>query len=167
MNDNDYREQFTHEVKASLREPTTTKKKIPGIALGIMIMLVGVAIIELIVIVLGFMGSFSTPIDFITEENDVGDYYSDNDKYAFNSDGDIIGVELSCFNDAGESYSLSRRRTYTLTDASNQVVESGEYELINGNIVKLLDKDDQVLFYDGMVLADGIVLFDCEGYQGE
>ena len=160
--DNNYEQQFTQSLQAAPASAgVTTNSKLPLIVAAI---LAAVTLVESIALVI----SLTNQSNLATEEEDIS-YVDDSDysaaDYVYDDEDNLSAVNLNCKNENGAYYKLTTDKNYQQYDASNQMVGSGTYSIVRDSIIPLSSSNgngsEHVLFYDGVILADGTTVYDC------
>lgn len=92
--------------------------------------------------------------------NDAGSVPRENINATFDSNGELATFNAICVTDDGAYFKIFKSGTYEQYDASTNLINSGNYSMVNGIVVSI--SPDRVLYYDGYYLADGTTIYDCE-----
>lgn len=176
MDNSSFEQQFTQNVKASAAQPYTpsyapprpNSSKLPLITT---IALAAVTFVESLVLIITLSNYFAmaNSLDESYEEDSTSSNTSeaevtdDDENYAYDEEGNVTAFEATCTNEEGASYKLTKNNSYEQYTSSSSLLGSGTYTILYDSIVSI-SGSDKTLYFDGMILADGTNIYECE-YQ--
>lgn len=177
MDNNDFEQQFTQNIKASIAQPSVQSptayepssthtagaitNKFPLI---IAIALAAVTLVESIALIITLNNYFSYVNDDYIEEDDTEDIVTQYDNYVYDDDYNLTAINLTCKNDDGTSYVFTTDGKYQALNSSSSLSNFGTYTITNDSLISLNNTDgtNKVLYYDGFSVADGLTIYSCE-----
>ena len=164
-NNSNFEQQFTQNLNAGAPtmqpiETTTGSSKLPLI---VAIALAAITLVESIVLIITLSNYFSLANDTysedIEEESAVDEVIVDNN-YNYDDNDNLVSLNATCTNNSGATYTLKTDNSYTLS-GSDSANTSGTYTVTNDSLISL-SGSNKVLYYDGISLADGLTIYECE-----
>lgn len=161
--DNNYEQQFAQSIQAAPAPVgTTSNSKLPLIIAAI---LAAITLIESIALVISLTNQSNLATEEETAEAIVDDTDYNASDYVYDNEDNLTAIKLKCTAENGAYFQLDTDRNYQQYDASGQAVGSGTYSILRDSIVSLSSSNggnsEHVLFYDGIILADGTTVYDC------
>ena len=95
-----------------------------------------------------------------TTSDDTGSVPRENINATFDSNGELATFNAVCVTNNGAYFKIFKSGTYEQYDASANLINSGNYSMVNGIVVSI--SPNRALYYDGYYLADGTTIYDCE-----
>ena len=162
-----FEQQFTQSLKASASAPSaqsiTASSENSKLPLIVAIVLAIVTLVETIALIISLTNRPTTSVS--EPEEDVyygevpvnGEEYSD-ENYTYDDELNLIAFRATCVAENGSSYSfdISNNFTYSGDSSSN-----GTYTISDSDLISL-SNNDKVLYYNGISVADGLTIYNCE-----
>ena len=120
-----------------------------------------VILVESIALAITLNNYFSLVNDEDTDNVVEGDIDLSDDNHVYDDEDNLKSIQSICTAESGMSYSLDNSNKYKQSDSSGTVIDSGDYKIVNYDLVSL-SNNDKVLYYDGTSLADGLIIYTCE-----
>lgn len=181
MDNNDFKQQFTQNIKTNVAQDTVTSpsvigspSRVPGasaskggaiqlpwIVSGILALAL---VIESIVLAISLTSYFAiTNEDYETLEDEDIEEIEYSDSYIYDDNDNLLGFDLSCTSGDGGSYSFSPANTFEQKSNSGSIMSSGKYQIVNNSLIQInaSGTPEKVLYFDGSSVADGTVVYDC------
>ena len=162
MDNENFRQQFTQNVKAASAPPVAVVESPSRLPFIISIALAAIVLVESIALLVTMTNYFSIANEVelgdevVTEEN-----YTETN-YFFTDEGKLKAFYLVCTSEAGNKFIFNKDNTYTKADSNSSQTGSGNYSITNDSIVSLDGSSDKILYYDGFSIAEGTTLYNCE-----
>ena len=168
MDNNDFEQQFTQNVKKTMpaKSATTTGDSLSKLPLVVAIVLGIVTLIESIILIVTLINFFQV-VNPVEEEISVDveeyDTIGDEDEFTgYNDNDELVWLNLTCTNeDSNSKYVFTKTKDFQQFKGSD-IVNSGTYSIVNDTLVSLSGDGGKVLFYDGYSVADGLTIYDCD-----
>ena len=170
MDNQDFEQQFTQNVRSSVIKPVVAEESGPSkLPIIIAVALTLIVVVESIAL-FATIGNYSTAAkeylayEEITPELDNGT----ESNYSYDDEYNLTAMEITCTNENGAKISLDKSNKLEIFDANSTSTTSGNYTIIKDSIISLTgSNNDRTFYYDGFILADGTVIYDCEGRVDE
>lgn len=171
MNNDNFEQQFAKNVQqqVSVAPPTSsvtnqsstssTPSALPWVIVAILSAVVLLQVVVLIIVLINFIPeSFGES----TTETDETSVVSSDSNYVYDDEERLVAFNAVCTNeDNGDNFTFSVDQKYTSPNGS------GTYSIVRDSVIVLDDDKDKVFYYDGIILADGLTIYDCEEYSTE
>lgn len=166
MDNNNFEQQFIHNVQQTTagppvptpQQPTTSK-----LPLVIALALACIVIVESIALLITLTNYFSiTSPEQNSDQVIAAEDYQTNNSYLYDQDENLISVKTNCTDDKGVSYRFDTNNTVSIYDESNSLVKSEEYSVTHNNLITFSSDPNHVFYFDGFTLADGLHVYSCE-----
>ena len=162
-NNSNFEQQFTQNLKASAAPVADSSSSSSKLPLVVAIALAAVTLVESIVLIVTLSNYFSLVGSMneteVVEESIPEDSLVDNN-YTYDDSDNLVSMNVKCTNGNGVSYDLKTDNSYTLS-GSDSANATGTYTITNDSLVSL-SGSNKVLYYDGISLADGLTIYECE-----
>ena len=170
-NNSNFEQQVAQSVKATTVPPTmataaatTNTNKLPLI---IAIVLAVITLIESIALIIT-SSNYSALLN--RESNEEYEAPVENDfvdeAYAYDDDYNLTALSFVCTAEDGSRYILGIDNKYEQYNGGDSLVSSGSYTISNDALISLSD-NNKVLYYDGINIADGLTVYNCEEVAAE
>ncbi len=172
MDNQNFEQQFTQNVRSSAAQPTGVESgsssKLP---LVISIALAAIVLVESIVLLITISNYSNAVNNYFSDEVDEGEVVEggviDNDTveddYVYDDEGNLTAMEITCTNESGTKIKLDKSNKLEILDSSSNVTASGSYTILRDSVISLAgSSNDRTFYYDGLILADGTTIYDCE-----
>ena len=160
MDNNNFEQQFTQNLKAMPMQPAEASgsSKLPLVISVALAVIVIVQSIALIITLTNYFSIANGEAEYsdVEEEPVISDDYNDSD-YVYDSEDNLTAVNITCKGSNGASIQLTTDNKYQSGS------DYGTYTIIRDSIVPVTSSDGtkKVLYYDGVILADGTTIYDC------
>ena len=169
MDNNDFEQQFTKNLKDSapvVAQPMEASVGSSKLPLIVAIVLAVVTLVESIALIIALNNvntalSFNEVEEYTDEELAEGDYY-DEENFTYDEDFNITAFKDTCTASDGSSYTFDLSNKYSLSGASSS---NGTYTVVDGDLIAL-SNSDKVLYYNGVNVADGLTIYECNSTAG-
>ena len=85
------------------------------------------------------------------------------DDYVYDDNGNLTAMEIACTNENGTKITLNKSNKLEILDSNSNVTNSGSYTILRDSVISLTgSSNDRTFYYDGLILADGTTIYDCE-----
>ena len=166
--DNNFEEQFTQNLRATPIQPARINKQSSNggsrLPLIISVALAAILLIESIALVITLVNYFDT--FSYDEESYVEDDDTDIDNYVTDDAGNFVAFNATCTNpETGAYYTFSNNNSYREYASGSNLASSGTYSIKLDSIIVFnspTDSNKKNLVYDGFLLTDGEVIYECE-----
>ena len=148
-----------------------TPKKQTNLSQIISLIAIIIVIIQSIIIVVLLINNSSLTNNTATSnENASNDIEVEEDKgsvssetYIFDDNDNLIALNYKCVLDDDTYFILDKSNKISKWDAGSEV-KTGNYSIFNNNLIQTSFTNDNgnVLYYDGIHLADGTTLYKCQ-----
>ena len=164
MDNNDFEQQFKQQLNS---KPSSPNKKTIDSSRPITIVAIILAVIVLIesavtfIVLINYFSIINSDVEesIQSEPDSLSEVYYNY--FAFNDEGDLTAVNLTCTNEDGTSYVLDFAGDYELLNSDKTVKEHGEYSITNASLFAL-SNNGKVLYYNGDDIADGTRIYTCD-----
>lgn len=165
--DNSFEEQFAQNLRTTSAQATkpisrpTSDSRLPLIISVILASIVLIESIALVITIVNYFDTFSSDTEgFVEEQEDPS-----VENFIISEDGHLVAFNSTCKNaETGAYYTFSTNNSFREYSATGSLSSSGTYSIVRDSIVKFNtssgSKDN--LIYDGYILTDGNIIYDCE-----
>ena len=163
MDNENFKQQFTQNVRSASVQPAVAVERPSSLPLIISLALAAIVLVESIALVITLTNYFSlaNPNENVEEVFNEEDYVENS--YFFDDDGNLSAMELVCTSEAGNKYNFRKDNTYTKVDSGSNQTGSGTYSIIKDSVIPLDgEASGKVVYFDGFEVAEGTTLYACE-----
>ena len=169
MNGSNFGQTFTQGVKVEARDirvMSESNRRTVKYLITVIVILAVVCLVEGILLInMMLTRPDDDEVAAPTTTNDSSEALSGNGLY-FDDDYNIIAFDYKCVNSDGAGYLFMKNNTYQQFDAQSDVIDEGDYSIINSGAVILSgasgSESERIVYYDGYSIMDGIVFYDCK-----
>ena len=171
MDNQNFEQQFTQNVRSSAVQPvgveSSSSSKLP---LVISIALAAIILVESIALLITITNYSNAVNEYFSYDGDAGEVVDEGgvdgtteDDYVYDDNGNLTAMEINCTNESGTKIKLDKSNKLEILDSNSNVTNSGSYTILRDSVISLTgSSNDRTFYYDGLILADGTTIYDCE-----